>query len=154
MVVCGIDLAFEAAENNPESVLLMGVPAEQADMDFGWIEAEAAISTDTSQGLLKVKRFWEKPSRRTAQDLFERGCVWNTFVMVGRAQAFMDMIQSGAPSSLAAVPTLVDVTGSPLEWAYCDSPLRTAHDNRLLKGHTRFCARSDSPLVSGRCRLE
>jgi mannose-1-phosphate guanylyltransferase len=30
-------------------------------------------------------------------ELLDRGCVWNTFVMVGQARAFLDTIQSGAP---------------------------------------------------------
>ena len=94
----GVDLAFEAAETNPESIILLGVAAKHAEVEYGWIEAEPAISTQSQGGLLRVKRFWEKPSARTAQDLLDRGCVWNTFVMVGRAQAFLDLIRSGAPN--------------------------------------------------------
>jgi mannose-1-phosphate guanylyltransferase len=93
----GVDLAFSAAESNPESVILLGVAATHAETEYGWIEATPAMSTDSQGGLLKVKRFWEKPSVRTAEELLERGCVWNTFVMIGRAQAFLDLIRAGAP---------------------------------------------------------
>ena len=93
----GVDLAFGAAESNPESVILLGVAARHAETEYGWIEAIPAMSTNSQGGLLKVKRFWEKPSVRTAEELLERGCVWNTFVMIGRAQAFLDMIRAGAP---------------------------------------------------------
>jgi len=44
-----------------------------------------------------VRRFWEKPSLKVAAELLDRGCVWNTFVMVGHARAFLSAIQSGAP---------------------------------------------------------
>jgi mannose-1-phosphate guanylyltransferase len=94
--MCGVRLAFETADANPESVILLGVAAKQAETEYGWIEAAPAISTNSRSSLLRVKRFWEKPSPRLAQDLLERGCVWNTFVMVGRAQAFLDMIRAGA----------------------------------------------------------
>ena len=93
----GVDLAFQAAENNPESVILLGVAAKHPEVEYGWIEAEPAVSTQSHSGLLRVKRFWEKPSTRTAQDLLDRGCVWNTFVMVGRAQAFLDMVRERTP---------------------------------------------------------
>lgn len=93
----GLELAFDAAGANPESVLLLGVAAKHPETEYGWIEAEPSISTQSSHGFLRVKRFWEKPSSRIARDLLERGCVWNTFVMVGRAQAFLDMVQSGSP---------------------------------------------------------
>ena len=95
--VSGVELAFEAAEANPESVILLGVAAKHAETEYGWIEAEPAISTESSHGLLKVKRFWEKPSVRTAHELLLRGCVWNTFVMLGRAGAFLEMIRSSIP---------------------------------------------------------
>ena len=45
-----------------------------------------------------VKRFWEKPSSPVAQSLLDRGCLWNTFVMVGRASAFLKMIQQATPN--------------------------------------------------------
>ena len=95
--ISGVDLAFKAAESNPETVILLGVSAQRPETEYGWIEATPALSTDSQAGLLKVKRFWEKPSARTAEELLERGCVWNTFVMIGRAQAFLDLIRAGAP---------------------------------------------------------
>jgi mannose-1-phosphate guanylyltransferase len=92
----GVDLAFNAAESNPKTVILLGVAARSAETEYGWIEATPAISTNSQGGLLKVKRFWEKPTARTAEELLDRGCVWNTFVMIGRAQAFLDLIRAGA----------------------------------------------------------
>jgi mannose-1-phosphate guanylyltransferase len=93
----GVDLAFIAAGEDRDSVTLLGVAAKNPEVDYGWIEAEATGSARSRNGLLRVKRFWEKPSPRVAQDLLEQGCVWNTFVMIGRAQAFLNIIQIGAP---------------------------------------------------------
>lgn len=103
----GVDLAFRAAESNPETVILLGVAAKRAETEYGWIEATPAMSTDSRDGLLKVKRFWEKPSVRTAEELLERGCVWNTFVMIGRAQAFLDLIRAAAPAIYHAFEPLL-----------------------------------------------
>jgi len=92
----GVDLAFAAAATHPNSVLLLGAMAKYPETEYGWIEPE--VSTHSRDGFLRVKRFWEKPSTQTAHQLIERGCVWNTFVMVGRAQAFLSMIRASNPS--------------------------------------------------------
>ena len=95
--MAGVKLAFGLAETSPETVILLGAVATHAEVGYGWLEAEAALSTHSCRGLLRVKGFWEKPSRHVAQNLLERGCIWNTFVMVGRAEAFLEMIRSTQP---------------------------------------------------------
>ncbi len=84
--------AFEAAET-ASYVILLGVSATAPDVDYGWIEPESmAVSK-----LLRVRRFWEKPVWQVAQTLLDQGCLWNTFVMVGRANAFLELIQFAEP---------------------------------------------------------
>ena len=39
-----------------------------------------------------VKRFWEKPGLWIARTLVNKGCLWNTFVLVGHAQMFLDLV--------------------------------------------------------------
>jgi mannose-1-phosphate guanylyltransferase len=46
-----------------------------------------------------IRRFWEKPSPTVARKLFERGALWNSFVMVGRVAAFLTL---AAPCSRVA----------------------------------------------------
>ena len=94
----GVSMACEAAEAGSPYVSLLGVPARHAEAGYGWIEAEAAASRDSQASLLRVKRFWEKPTASLARRLLDRGCVWNTFVMVGRARAFLEMIASAKPA--------------------------------------------------------
>ena len=94
--LAGIDLAFAGAEAH-SSVVLMGAAAKRAASDYSWIEAEASKSGQGQTGILRVKRFWEKPSPEVAEDLLRRGCIWNTFVMIGRVQAFLEIIHRAAP---------------------------------------------------------
>ncbi|HEV2202006.1 MAG TPA: sugar phosphate nucleotidyltransferase [Bryobacteraceae bacterium] len=95
--MAGVKLAFGFAETSPETVILLGAAATRAEVGYGWLEAEPAISTHSSRGLLRVNGFWEKPSQHVAKNLLERGCIWNTFVMIGRATAFLDTIRSAQP---------------------------------------------------------
>jgi len=44
-----------------------------------------------------VQNFWEKPPIELAERLFKQGCLWNTFIMVGRIGAFLELIASAMP---------------------------------------------------------
>jgi len=85
--------AFVAAET-VSGVILLGAAATVPETEYGWIEAEPM---ETGSRLPGVRRFWEKPSRAVAQMLLDRGCLWNTFVMVGRVDTFLELIRSAAP---------------------------------------------------------
>jgi mannose-1-phosphate guanylyltransferase len=88
-----VEFAFAAAEV-ASRVILLGAAATAPEVEYGWIEPQF-IAADGN--LTLVRRFWEKPSSEIAQTLLSRGCLWNTFVMVGRAQAFLELIQSVEP---------------------------------------------------------
>jgi mannose-1-phosphate guanylyltransferase len=49
-----------------------------------------------------VEHFCEKPSLDQAADLLRRRCLWNTFVTVGRVDAFEALIQAARPDIWAA----------------------------------------------------
>ena len=96
--IAGIASGFELAKLHAQNVILLGAVATRAEIDYGWIEPETTVASPFGNRLTPVKRFWEKPSDQIAQSLLDRGCLWNTFVMVGRASAFLKMIQQAAPN--------------------------------------------------------
>ncbi len=99
-LMAGIESAFGIARTDPDAVILFGASARHAEVAYGWIEPEVAPGDglrDRGNPLPRVRRFWEKPSEPEAKMLLERGCLWNTFVMVGRVRAFLAMIQLAAP---------------------------------------------------------
>jgi mannose-1-phosphate guanylyltransferase len=79
--------AYALAKANPNSVILLGAEAKIPETSFGYIEPAAAMDGSTPLPLMPVGRFWEKPSLEVARNLVSLGCVWNTFVMVGRLSA-------------------------------------------------------------------
>ncbi len=93
----GVRSAFEYAESNPNSVILLGAEAQIPETNFGYIEPAPVMEGRSKRGLMSVRRFWEKPSLDVARGLVSRGCVWNTFVMVGRVGAFLGLIQETVP---------------------------------------------------------
>ena len=95
--------AVECAEHNPESIILVGADAEYPETDYGWIEPGVAVYNATEARLSRVSRFWEKPSLQQAYALLRRSCLWNTFVTVGRAATFFEMLCSRVPEAVLAI---------------------------------------------------
>lgn len=92
-----IESAFRAVEHQPEMTVLLGITPTGPEVDYGWIEPVGSLLGQLPGSVSRVRRFWEKPSRTLAQTLFERGCLWNSFVMVGRVSTFLDLIRRAVP---------------------------------------------------------
>ena len=98
-----LDRAVTVARHHSDTAIVLGAEADRAEVEYGWIEPGAHFSSPFTNALLRVRHFWEKPSHRTAQVLFARGCIWNTFVMVGRASLFLALLgNTMAPGVLDA----------------------------------------------------
>jgi mannose-1-phosphate guanylyltransferase len=95
--------AIECAEYNPESIILVGADAEYPETDYGWIEPGVVVSNAAAGPLSRVSQFWEKPSLQQARALLRLGCLWNTFVTVGRATTFFEMLCSQVPEAVLAI---------------------------------------------------
>lgn len=85
------------AERTGDRVTLLGVVPEEAEGEYGWIVPGRTIDGPTA-GLATVREFIEKPEPSAARDLFERHALWNTFVSVGRVQAFFAMAERCVPA--------------------------------------------------------
>jgi mannose-1-phosphate guanylyltransferase len=76
----------------------LGAQAEYAEVDYGWIEPGTVLCESPAGPLSYVCKFWEKPSHHQAETLLNRGCVWNTFVTLGRATVFFELCVRKFPS--------------------------------------------------------
>jgi len=106
-----LETAFEIADKRPESVVLLGAQPSHPEVEYGWIELGASVG-DASTELLDVRGFWEKPSLAVAETLLHKHSAWNTFVMVGRAHAFLEMVAQTIPDVLESVRKARLWTGS------------------------------------------
>ena len=96
-----IDTAFAAVQVRPELVTLLGIKPTSAEKEYGWIEPQRSILGSAARSITQVERFWEKPNARLAHTLMERGCLWNSFVIVGRVNALLRMTQAAIPQLYA-----------------------------------------------------
>ena len=95
-----IDLVFSLAESYPKLVILLGIVPETPEVSYGWIEPGARLENPYTDSLSRVREFWEKPSQAHASALMRRGCLWNSFVMVGRVDSFLDLTRRTIPHLL------------------------------------------------------
>lgn len=113
-----LESAFAIAETQHESIVLLGARPKAPEVEYGWIELGEKVA-GPYPGVFQVKGFQEKPALPVAQHLLRSGSLWNTFVMVGRVQAFLDLAS-------ASVPGLLRVLRSGFVFAAPDSETRVA----------------------------
>ena len=101
-----VDLAFCQADSNPDRVILMGISPDAPEEAYGWIEPGAQLGESTHGAVFEVSRFWEKPSRQVAVRLMRRGCLWNSFVMIGRVSAFLNLLREALPALFAGFESM------------------------------------------------
>src|SRR5581483_1363756 len=88
--------AFAAVEERPEFTVLLGIAPDQPETGYGWIEPGAALPTGRCT-MREVRRFVEKPSVRIASELMAAGCLWNSFMIVGRATTLLGLFAITTP---------------------------------------------------------
>lgn len=97
-----VDVAIDAVEIQPETVMLLGITPTAPETEYGWIEPHSSILAGVQRSITRVKKFWEKPSSTLAGSLMESGCLWNSFVMVGRVDALLKMTRAAIPQTYDA----------------------------------------------------
>ena len=97
-----IDVALDAVEVQPETVMLLGITPTAPETEYGWIEPQPSILASAQRSITRVRKFWEKPSLSLATSLMERGCLWNSFVMVGSVEALLKLTRAAMPQLFAA----------------------------------------------------
>jgi mannose-1-phosphate guanylyltransferase len=89
--------AVEAVSRRPGIVVLVGMQARAPETDYGWIEPHETPLPDDGAALFPIRRFWEKPGASLARRLMGRGCLWNSFMMVGTVRAFFALVRDTTP---------------------------------------------------------
>lgn len=92
-----VESAFEYVRLRKDLIILLGIHPERPETDYGWIEPVSPGLAGNPEGLSWVRRFWEKPTPEVARDLMNRGCLWNSFVMVGKVSSFLKALQQTVP---------------------------------------------------------
>jgi len=102
-----VDLAFDAAQVQPQTVTLLGITPSGPETEYGWIEPQRSILGSLPRSITRVSRFWEKPDAKVARSLMDQGCLWNSFVMVGRVDALLKMTRTALPEMVSQFASII-----------------------------------------------
>lgn len=116
-----VSTALELARTNPREIVLLAAQPDYPEVEYGWIEPGAAFSGIPASSVFRVSRFWEKPSLLRASALLRTGCLWNTFVTIGRAGAFVELLRTQFPDVVTSIAAAV--AKNDLDAAYPGLPL-------------------------------
>ncbi|HLH41909.1 MAG TPA: sugar phosphate nucleotidyltransferase [Bryobacteraceae bacterium] len=99
-----LNSAMEIAKQRTGAVVVLSAQPTRAETEYGWIEIGASLPGYS--GLFHVEGFQEKPSRQRARFLLRKGALWNTFVMAGSVEAFLEMAWAAAPRLMEGIESI------------------------------------------------
>ena len=77
-------------ERQPEWLGLLGVSPTGPEPDFGWVQPGERMAAAGAAPIFRIRRFVEKPSMESARAFWAAGALWNTFVVAGSVNAFIE----------------------------------------------------------------
>jgi len=98
-----VTAAVEVA-NDVDTIVLFGVPASEADAEYGYIKLKQPWPREAKPGAeLQVAAFHEKPDRDTAAGYLKRGdACWNSGLFLTRASTYLNAVAQFEPGILDA----------------------------------------------------
>ncbi len=88
------------------SLVTVGVVPDRADPGFGYIEP----GPEVEDGVRRVSRFVEKPTRERAERMWRSGFLWNSGIFAWRVGDFLDEIRAKTPEIAPALSAVTDRT--------------------------------------------
>jgi mannose-1-phosphate guanylyltransferase len=92
-----VDRAFREVTKKPGSLVLLGIEPTSPETSYGWIELDEEHGNEKSVDIAGVRKFWEKPKQGVASELMDLGCLWNSFVVVGKVKSFLRQFSQQVP---------------------------------------------------------
>ena len=94
--------AMSEVIRTPQEILLLGMVAEEADPELGYIIADGAGDVSA------VRNFVEKPDVATARALIARGGVWNSFIFAANGQSLLRRFEQTCPDLVGEMRQIVE----------------------------------------------
>jgi mannose-1-phosphate guanylyltransferase len=95
--------AVSPAVSTSTDVVLLGIEPREPDSELGYIVPRQNGAARYSA----VDRFVEKPSRAEAQELIQRGALWNAFIIAADAKALLCLFERRYPEIVRRMHRLI-----------------------------------------------
>ena len=107
-----VEKAVQAAEALPDRLMLVGAQAHSLELEYGWICPGKQIREFGGHSVLSVMLFLEKPARAQATVAMSRGGLWNTMIVVSKAQTLWQLACDHFPEIMMLYKQLLEVIGT------------------------------------------
>jgi mannose-1-phosphate guanylyltransferase len=93
-----------AVAERTHGLVTVGIVPTRPDPGFGYIQP----GSDAGNGVHRVARFVEKPTRERAAEMCHAGYLWNSGIFVWRAADFLDEVRAHTPEVASALAHLTE----------------------------------------------
>ncbi len=114
-----------------ETVVIFGVKPAEPSTNYGYIARGAKSSFE---GVSRVARFTEKPSRELAEKFISDGCLWNAGIFVFRTSTMLNAIKTYMPELSAALDRIKKTFKGPYERKTIKEEYSVLNDISIDKG--------------------
>lgn len=101
--------AVHVVRERPELVVLLGIDPGGPEPEYGWMEPGDLVPG--AGDCIRVRGFWEKPTPERAQAFFGAGFLWNSLVVVARADRLTALGRRHVPEVAAGLEAMETQTG-------------------------------------------
>ena len=92
-----LQVAFRAGKS-VDGLVVIGIPADEARTCYGYIKQGRSLYVEDGQPVYKVERFREKPnSQRAEKYVRQEEYLWNSGIVVGRADVILQLLKDHNP---------------------------------------------------------
>ncbi|HSN04837.1 MAG TPA: sugar phosphate nucleotidyltransferase [Nitrospira sp.] len=112
--------AVWTAEWLPERLVLLGVPPDRLELDYGWILPGDQLDGSTQYQIKAVEAILEKPTAVQADAALAGGALWNTGVLAAKAELVWQLGWQCFPDLMARFEAFSAVIGTPREAGVLD----------------------------------
>jgi mannose-1-phosphate guanylyltransferase len=113
--------AVRAAEELPDTLVLVGVPADRLELKYGCISPGPEIWRTGAYSVRSVRQFIEKPSRAKAVEIEASGGVWNTLIIAVKAHTLWQLGWRNFPEIMRLFTKFLNAIGTSREEAVLDA---------------------------------
>ncbi|MBI3611224.1 MAG: NTP transferase domain-containing protein [Nitrospirae bacterium] len=129
-----VDRACRTVEREPSRLILLGMEPSDPEPEYGYILPIVETNVSARWGVRKVSRFVEKPELHAARELFYKGGLWNTMVMVFKAGTLLELTRKVAPILHRSFQRIRNAVGTPAETEVTEKVYRNMEPVNFSKG--------------------
>ncbi len=110
-----VQRAVGTAEWLPHRLVLLGVPPDRLELDYGWIQPGEQLDHSSNYRIQSVRAFLEKPTAAEADSALAGGALWNTLVLVAKLETLWQTGWQCFPDLMPAFEHLLGAIGTTYE---------------------------------------